>query len=94
MATAGTYWTSGIAQTKDMWYQLDLGETQTVGKVVLENPGKEFPRGLTVKISTGQQDLDAGGQGRPLLRRPGRGCPSRRCRRATSAWSRAATWSR
>ena len=50
----GSSWSSGTPQTNAMWYELDLGETQTIGKVVLENPGsgKEFPRGLAVKVST------------------------------------------
>jgi hypothetical protein len=47
-----TAWTSSIAQTNVMWFQIDLGEPLPVGKVVLENPDKDFPRGLTVKTST------------------------------------------
>jgi hypothetical protein len=47
-----SFWTSGTPQTNAMWYKLDLGETQTIGKVVLENPVKDFPRGLAVKVST------------------------------------------
>lgn len=51
-----TSWTSSIAQTNEMWLQIDLGEELPVGKVVLENQGKEFPRGLTVKTSTDGQN--------------------------------------
>jgi endo-1,3(4)-beta-glucanase len=46
-----SFWTSATPQTNAMWYELDLGETQTIGKVVLENPAKDFPRGLAVKVS-------------------------------------------
>jgi len=56
-----TFWTTGQAQVPGMWFELDLGEPLRITRVRLENPGKEFPRGLAVTTSTdGRSWTEAG----------------------------------
>ena len=46
-----TAWSSGVPQAPGIWYELDLGATLKITKVVLEGPEKEFPRGVAIKLS-------------------------------------------
>lgn len=47
-----TFWDSGAAQQPGMWYELDLGQVQTVERIKIESPGRGFAVGYTLSVST------------------------------------------
>jgi hypothetical protein len=57
-ADSATRWSTGTPQADGQWFQVDLGRTETVARIVLDaanSPG-DVPRGLRVEVSTdGQQ---------------------------------------
>lgn len=47
-----TAWTTGVPQTPDMWFLLDLGRQEEVLGFILNNgPREEYPRGFLLQIS-------------------------------------------
>ncbi|HFD39251.1 MAG TPA: hypothetical protein ENJ31_05315, partial [Anaerolineae bacterium] len=51
-----TFWDSKADQEPGMWFQLDLGEVLTLDRVRVQSPGRGFPVGYKVKLSTDGQD--------------------------------------
>ena len=51
---AATRWSSGESQAPGMWFQLDLGRTETVTQIVLDSSGSpgDYPRGFKIEAST------------------------------------------
>ncbi len=45
-------WSSGETQRPGMWFLVDLREEQTVSGVEMVSPGKDFPRGYLLEVST------------------------------------------
>ncbi len=49
---AQSAWNSGKTQEPDMWFMIDLGAVQQVSGLSMASPGKEFPRGYAIGLST------------------------------------------
>ena len=47
-----TFWGSGAAQQPGMWYELDLGQVQTIEQIKIESPGRGFAVGYVLSVST------------------------------------------
>jgi hypothetical protein len=47
-----TFWDSDAAQQPGMWYELDLGQVQTIEQIKMESPGRGFATGYILSIST------------------------------------------
>ena len=47
-----TFWGSGAAQQPGMWYELDLGQVQTIERIKIESPGRGFAVGYILSVST------------------------------------------
>ena len=47
-----TFWDSKAAQQPGMWYELDLGQIQTVERIKIESPGQGFAVGYALSVST------------------------------------------
>lgn len=47
-----TFWDSKAAQQPGMWYELDLGQVQTIERIKIESPGRGFATGFILSIST------------------------------------------
>ena len=49
-----TRWTTGAAQTNGQWYQVDMGQTQTFNRVLLDAGSStgDYPRGYQVEVSS------------------------------------------
>ena len=45
-----TAWTSGVAQTREMWFQIDLGNAQTVSGITLASPAGEHPASYRISV--------------------------------------------
>jgi len=54
-----TFWDSGAAQQPGMWYELDLGQVQTVERIKIESPGRGFAVGYTLSVSTDRTNWQA-----------------------------------
>ncbi len=65
-----TTWSSGAPQAPGMWYELDLGATLKIARVVLEGPEKEFPRGLAIKLSADGSDWQEVGRVERFFKAP------------------------
>jgi hypothetical protein len=53
-----TRWSSRLPQQPGMWFQIDLGQTQTISQIrlVQDSSPRDYPRGYVVRLSTdGQQ---------------------------------------
>ena len=51
-----TFWDSEAAQQPGMWYELDLGQIQTVARIRIESPGRGFAVGYILSVSTDRTD--------------------------------------
>jgi len=51
-----TFWDSEDAQQTGMWYELDLGQIQTIERIKIESPGRGFAVGCTMSVSTDRTD--------------------------------------
>jgi hypothetical protein len=47
-----TFWDSKAAQQPGMWYELDLGQVQTIERIKVESPGRGFATGFILSVST------------------------------------------
>jgi len=47
-----TFWDSQVAQQPGMWYELDLGQIQTIERIKIESPGRGFATGFILSVST------------------------------------------
>ncbi len=47
---AETVWSSGVPQTPGMWFQLDLGHSETISGVTLASPPSSHPVGFRVAV--------------------------------------------
>ena len=47
-----TYWDSQAPQQPGMWYELDLGQVQTIERIKIESPGRGFATGFILSVST------------------------------------------
>jgi hypothetical protein len=51
-----TYWnTRAVKQKPGMWFEVDMGSSQQIQRVVLEHPSNQQPRGYVVRVSTDRQ---------------------------------------
>ncbi len=53
-----TFWDSKAAQQPAMWYELDLGQIQTVDGIKIESPGRGFATGYILSVSTDRTDWE------------------------------------
>jgi len=53
-----TFWDSEAAQQPGMWYELDLGQIQTIERIKIESPGRGFAVGCTMSVSTDRTDWE------------------------------------
>jgi hypothetical protein len=53
-----TFWDSGTAQQPGMWYELDLGQVQTVERIKIESPGRGFATAFILSVSTNRTDWE------------------------------------
>jgi hypothetical protein len=53
-----TFWDSRAAQQPGMWYELDLGQIQTVERTKIESPGRGFATGFALSVSTDRADWE------------------------------------
>ncbi len=51
-----TFWDSEAAQQPGMWYEVDLGQIQTIERIKIESPGRGFAGGCTMSVSTDRTD--------------------------------------
>lgn len=51
-----TFWDSKVAQQPGMWYELDLGQIQTVERIKIDSPGRGFAVGFILSVSTDRAD--------------------------------------
>jgi hypothetical protein len=51
-----TSWDSGADQAPGMWFQVDLGQELVLDRVRVSSPGRGFPVGYKVKLSTDAQN--------------------------------------
>ncbi len=51
-----TFWDSGANQEPGMWFQVDLGQVLVLDRVRVQSPGRGFPVGYKIKLSTDGQD--------------------------------------
>jgi len=47
-----TFWDSKVAQQPGMWYELDLGQVQTIERIKIESPGRGFATAFVLSVST------------------------------------------
>jgi hypothetical protein len=47
-----TFWDSKVAQQPGMWYELDLGQVQTIERIKVESPGRGFATAFILSVST------------------------------------------
>jgi hypothetical protein len=47
-----TFWDSKVAQQPGMWYELDLGQVQTIERIKIESPGRGFATAFILSVST------------------------------------------
>ena len=53
-----TFWDSETAQQPGMWYELDLGQVQTIERIKIESPGRGFATGYILSVSTNRTDWE------------------------------------
>jgi len=53
-----TFWDSQAAQQPGMWYELDLGQIQTIERIKIESPGRGFATGYILSVSTNRTDWE------------------------------------
>ncbi len=53
-----TAWDSATAQQLGMWYELDLGQIQTVERISIESPGQGFATAYILSVSTDRTDWE------------------------------------
>ncbi|MFC2037684.1 discoidin domain-containing protein [Chloroflexota bacterium] len=51
-----TFWDSKAVQEPGMWFQVDLGKELALDRVKVSSPGRGFPLGYKIKLSTNGQD--------------------------------------
>ncbi len=51
-----TFWSSQAAQQPGMWYELDLGQIQTIERIKIESPGRGYAVGYVLSVSTDRTD--------------------------------------
>ncbi len=53
-----TVWDSETAQQLGMWYELDLGQIQTIERIKVESPGQGFATAYILSVSTDRTDWE------------------------------------
>jgi len=53
-----TFWDSQVAQQPGMWYELDLGQVQTIEQIKIESPGRGFATAFILSVSTNHTDWE------------------------------------
>jgi len=53
-----TAWDSATAQQLGMWYELDLGQIQTIERIKVESPGQGFATAYILSVSTDRTDWE------------------------------------
>ncbi len=57
-----TFWDTGGPQQPGMWYELDLGQIQTVDRITIESPGRGFATGYVLSVSPDRTDWEVVGE--------------------------------
>ncbi|MFQ5811790.1 MAG: discoidin domain-containing protein [Anaerolineae bacterium] len=53
-----TFWDSEAGQQPGMWYELDLGQAQTIERIKIESPGRGFATAYVLSVSTDRSDWE------------------------------------
>jgi hypothetical protein len=53
-----TFWDSDEAQQRGMWYELDLGQIQTIDRITVESPGRGFATAYVLSVSSDRTDWE------------------------------------
>ncbi len=53
-----TVWNSATAQQLGMWYELDLGQIQTIERITIESPGQGFATAYILSVSADRTDWE------------------------------------
>ena len=53
-----TFWSSKAPQQPGMWYELDLGQMQTIERIKIESPGRGYAVGYVLSVSTDRTDWE------------------------------------
>jgi len=54
-----TFWDSKTAQRPGMWYELDLGQIQSIERIKVESPGRGFATAFILSVSTNRTNWEA-----------------------------------